>query len=172
MSQSSAVRVPGARPAARSAPPPRLRVISAPPHARSRAGLAIACLVILAAGLVGLLLLNVSLERGSYELHDLQATQDQLLEQRQALAEQIESFRAPQRLAERATALGMVPAPDTTFVRLGAGSAQAAPIPTAPHPTAKAAKSTASRTPGAAPRKAIQKSPKVAVGKPKVGKKP
>ncbi|MGZ4650110.1 MAG: hypothetical protein ACXV3A_06190, partial [Kineosporiaceae bacterium] len=64
MSQSAAVRTAGApRPTARHQPrpapgpartqPPRLRIVTAPPRARSRAGLMVVCLGLLALGLVG-----------------------------------------------------------------------------------------------------------------------
>ncbi|HVN12970.1 MAG TPA: hypothetical protein VMT69_12825 [Kineosporiaceae bacterium] len=122
MSQSAAVRTARApRPVARhqlppvTAPPrrqsPRLRVVSAPPRARSRAGLVVACVALLAVGLVGLLLLDVGLEKGTYELRDQNTRAEQLREQEQKLQQEILAREAPQDLAARARELGMVDAP-------------------------------------------------------------
>jgi hypothetical protein len=124
MSQSTvaarpAVR-PAPRPAARQAPrgtAPRLRVVSAPLHARSRAGLVVASLVLLTVGLVGLLLLNVSLEKGAFVRRTQLAQIEQLSEQRESLLEQIAAREAPQSLASRAASLGMVEAPNVAFIR-------------------------------------------------------
>jgi len=125
VSQATAVRTAGrpvGRPATRPAPAPaRLRVVSAPPQTRSRAGLVFACIALLAAGLVGLLLLNVSLERGSYVLQDQQAKATLLQDEAQSLREQLASLEAPQNLATRATQLGMVPNPNAAFLRASDG---------------------------------------------------
>lgn len=138
MSQSTAVRVarPAARPASRPVPrqtgraaAPRLRVVAAPVHARSRAGLVVGCLALLAVGLVGLLLLNVSLEKGAFVRRQQQAKLDQLLEQRQALLEELAQREAPQSLARRAMALGMVEAPNAAFVRTSDGRVLGVPSP-------------------------------------------
>lgn len=112
---------PATQPAARErVTPPRLRVV-APAPSSSRTGLALLSVVLLAVGLLALLLLNISLSRGSYELSDSQREQRRLAETRQALQEEIEAAGAPQRLAAEARELGMVPAPRTAFVRLPDG---------------------------------------------------
>ncbi|HEY6793256.1 MAG TPA: hypothetical protein VI248_01085 [Kineosporiaceae bacterium] len=122
MSQSTAVVTrPAVRPAPRpstrpTARAPRLRVVSAPAHARSRAGLVVASLVLLAVGLVGLLLLNVSLEKGAFVRRTQLAQIEQLTEQAQTLQEQIAAQEAPQALASRAASLGMVEAPNAAFL--------------------------------------------------------
>jgi hypothetical protein len=126
MSQSAAVRTARApRPVARhqgrrlqpvpasrrSAPPPRLRVVSAALHTRSRAGLVVACLALLVLGLVGLLLLDVSLERGAYDLRAQNQREEVLREQAQKIRSEIVAQAAPQNLEQKARRLGMVPAP-------------------------------------------------------------
>jgi hypothetical protein len=125
MSQATAVRT-AERPVGRSAPrpsptPPRLRVVSTPVHTRSRAGLVVGCMALLASGLVALLLLNVSLERGSYVLQDQQTKTTQLQDQAQTLREQLAALQAPQNLAAQATKLGMVPNPNAAFLRASDG---------------------------------------------------
>jgi hypothetical protein len=125
MSQSTAVRAtrPAARPAARPAgrQPARtstpLLVVGAPAHARSRAGLVIGCLALLGGGLLCLLVLNVSLEKGAYVLRQQQSDTNRLMGERQALQEQLAALEAPQSLARRASDLGMVSAPNVAFVR-------------------------------------------------------
>jgi len=135
MSQSTAVRPvaravprpatrPGARPTA-----PRLRVVSAPVHARSRAGLVAASLAVLAVGLMGLLLLNVSLDKGAFVNRTQQARIEQLTERRQALQEELAAREAPQSLAAKAQALGMVEAPNVAFVRASDGRILGVPSP-------------------------------------------
>ncbi len=132
-STSATARVPArasARPAVHpSTPGPRLRVVAAPAEARSRAGLAILCLAILATGLIALLLLNISLNRGSFVLHDLQTQQTRLQEQEQTLREQLENMQAPQVLSDQARKLGMVPASRAAFLRAADGHVLGAPAP-------------------------------------------
>lgn len=143
MSQSAAVRVPArhaTRPVARPAPtPPRLRVVTAPAHTRSRAGAAVLCAALLAGGLVTLLLLQMSLERGAYALRDAQRQARVLGDQAQDLNEQLARLQAPQNLAARASALGMVQAPNPAFLRASDGKVLGVPAPGVkpPSPTVK-----------------------------------
>jgi uncharacterized protein HemX len=106
---------------------PRLRVVAPPARVRHRAGVTVLCLVLLAAGLVGLLVLNINLSHGSYTLNDLQLQQTQLEEQQEALQEELDSLQTPQNLARQAQGLGMVPAPRPAFMRLGTGQVVGAP---------------------------------------------
>jgi hypothetical protein len=81
---------------------------------------------------VGLLLLNVSLEQGAFVRQRQQAELERLIEQRDALAEDLAVLEAPQSLAVRATALGMVESPSEAFVRTGDGRVLGVPSPAAP----------------------------------------
>ncbi len=159
MSQSTAVRA-ATRPATRHAarpvvPPPRLRVVTAPAQYRSRAGLVFACLALLAAGLVGLLLLNVSLERGAYVLGAQQTRAAKLQEQRQALQEQLAALQAPQALAEQAAKLGMVRNPNAAFIGADTGTISGVPKPAvkprAPSVTATTPATGSTSSPSATP---------------------
>lgn len=78
-------------------------------------------LLLLGAGLITLLLINTALAQGSFRLHDLQATSDRLADTQQALHESIDAAAAPERLAQQATALGMVPSQSAAFIRLSDG---------------------------------------------------
>ncbi|WP_088289338.1 hypothetical protein [Kineosporia sp. A_224] len=142
MSQSTAVRMPTrhARPAARPVPaPPRLRVVAAPAHTRSRAGAVVACATLLVAGLVTLLLVQMSLERGAYALQRAQSQARVLGEQQQALQEELERLQAPQNLAAQASRYGMVPAPNPAFLRASDGKVLGVPAAgvAKPSPTVK-----------------------------------
>jgi hypothetical protein len=97
--------------------PPRLRVVSAARHTRSRAGLVVACVALLVLGLVGLLLLDVSLERGAYDLRDQNQHAEQLRELAQKYRSEIVHQQAPQNLEDKARELGMVPAAGVVFRR-------------------------------------------------------
>jgi hypothetical protein len=108
----------------RPAPAPGLRVVSGTRGARPGSGgaaFAIACIALLAAGLVSLLLINISMSRGSYALHDLQATSGELADTQDALTQQLSVQKSPPHLAARAVAMGMVPAPNAAFLRLSDG---------------------------------------------------
>jgi cell division protein FtsB len=96
-------------------------VVGTPSQARSRAGLVIGCLALLGVGLVGLLLLNVNLDKGAFVLRQQQADTNRLLAERQSLQEQLAALQAPQTLEEHARRLGMVSAPNVAFVRSSDG---------------------------------------------------
>jgi hypothetical protein len=84
-------------------------VVSAARHTRSRAGLVVACVALLVLGLVGLLLLDVSLERGAYDLRDQNQRAEQLRELAQKYRSEIVQQEAPQNLEHKARMAGMVP---------------------------------------------------------------
>lgn len=152
MSQSTAVRLPArhARPVSRPVPtPPRLRIVAAPAHTRSRAGAAIACVTLLVGGLVTLLLLQMSLERGAYTLQKTQSQARLLSEQEQSLQEEIERLRAPQNLAALAGKYGMVPAPQPAFLQASDGKVLGVPAPGVAPPSPTVNGADASPAPGA-----------------------
>ena len=108
----------------RPAPAPGLRVVPGTRGARAGSGsaaFAVACIVLLAAGLMSLLLINISMSRASYALHDLQATSGELADTQDALTQQLSGLESPPHLAKRAVAMGMVPAPNAAFLRLSDG---------------------------------------------------
>jgi hypothetical protein len=70
---------------------------------------------LLAGGLVLVLLVNTWLAQGSFTLRQLQQQQSDLRVQSQALAQKINTESAPQVLAAKAQAMGMVPAPAPVF---------------------------------------------------------
>lgn len=76
---------------------------------------------LLAAGLVGLLLLNTELQRGTFQVTALNKQAEDLRVQQQALEQQARTLESPQHLADRALKLGMVPNPNPVFIRLSDG---------------------------------------------------
>ncbi|GAA4995913.1 hypothetical protein GCM10025734_27050 [Kitasatospora paranensis] len=73
--------------------------------------------VLLSAGLLGLLMLNTALNEGSFELSRLKKQTTDLTDERQGLQRQIDRNAAPDALAERARQLGMLPGGDPVFLQ-------------------------------------------------------
>jgi hypothetical protein len=140
--------------------------VVAPLPTQSRGGLAALAAGLLTVGLLALLMINIDLGKGAFELTALQRERAQLVEQRQALQEQIETNQAPQRLAAMARSLGMVPAPNTAFLQLPdgrvIGEEAAAPAPVRPA-TPVMAKPRTART---APATGTARLPKTGKAKP------
>ena len=110
----------------------RLTVV---PHRRRRASrIPFAALVVLTLGLgvVGLLLLNTSLQQGAFHTATLGAQAANLLDRQQDLELRVDALRSPQRLAERARRLGMVPYLNPVFLRLSDGRVIGRPRPAPP----------------------------------------
>ena len=86
-------------------------------------------LTVLGLGLVGLLVLNTSLQQGAFQARDMEDRAQLLTEQREALELQVAELREPQRVADRAAAMGMVPNDSPAFLRLtdGQGLGTSAP---------------------------------------------
>ncbi|MFJ3216035.1 hypothetical protein ACIPLC_08965 [Kitasatospora sp. NPDC086801] len=83
---------------------------------RGRTPFAVLVVVLLAAGLLGLLALNTALNEGSFELSRLQKQTTVATDEQQGLQHQIDQSSAPDALARRAAELGMVPAGGMAFL--------------------------------------------------------
>ena len=118
---AAAARV-GVRAPRRQPTLPSLRVVSGAETKKPGAGFAVLCMLLLSAGLLGLLLLNTSLAQGAFALHDLQATSGELSDTQDALTQQIETASSPQHLAREAVSMGMVPSQSAAFLRLSDGA--------------------------------------------------
>jgi uncharacterized protein HemX len=132
MSANAAVRT-AVRPAERAVPrtparavEPRLRVVHGRAATGSPVAVAVLCLLLLVAGLVSLLMVNISLGHGSYELNRLQREADRLGEQQQALSDNLAKRAAPQELERAARRYGMVPADEVSFISLRTGKVSGA----------------------------------------------
>lgn len=94
-----------------TAPSPRRRTpLSVVPAAkrRRRAPVVIFCFIALILGLGAVLLLNISVSSGQYQLVQLQNERTELAQRNEALTQQLENHQAPQTLASQAAGLGMV----------------------------------------------------------------
>ncbi|MFD8703336.1 cell division protein FtsL [Kitasatospora sp. NPDC059648] len=83
---------------------------------RGRTPFAVLVVVLLAAGLLGLLALNTALNEGSFELSRLQKQTTRATDEQQSLQLEIDQSSAPDALAKRAGELGMVPAGGMAFL--------------------------------------------------------
>ena len=83
----------------------------------------------LAAGLLGLLMLNTVLAQGSFALFTLRVDARVLADREQGLLREVEALRSPETLAGKASLLGMVPAGQPTFLRLPDGAILGADVP-------------------------------------------
>jgi hypothetical protein len=113
---------------------PRLRVVAGAPPRRNGAAFGIICATLLSAGLLGLLLLNTALAQGSFTLHDLRATSDQLSDTQDALTQSLAISKSPANIAAKAVGMGMVPAQSAAFLRLSDGKVIGVAKPAKPGP--------------------------------------
>jgi len=103
-----------------SAPRPaeRLRLVQAPVQPRSRAPFVLLCIGLLAAALLGTLVMNTVMNNEAYAAREVQLQIAKEAELADVLGEQIDALSSPQALAARATELGMVQSPDPGVLRL------------------------------------------------------
>ena len=150
MSQMTSAARAGARPLHRPiAATPRLRVVTGATP-RQGAAFGIICVTLLAAGLIGLLLLNTALAQGSFTLHDLRATSGRLVDTEDVLTQSLEASKSPASLAARAAKMGMVPSQSAAFLRLSDGRVIGVAKPAKPGPGFTVVR-TAASLPHAAP---------------------
>ncbi len=114
---------PGPRPARRP-----LQVVSAAP-ARGSGGFVALCALLLFAGLIGVLVLNTTMAKGSFELDRLQSRSAALSDTQESLTHDVDAVSVPAELARRALALGMVPSRSAAFLRLSDGKILGKPVP-------------------------------------------
>jgi hypothetical protein len=86
-------------------------------------------LLVLGGGLVGLLVLNTSLQQGAFYEASLQDQQNALATKQEDLRLKIAGLRDPQRLAREARSLGMVPNTTPVFIDLRDGATVGDPQP-------------------------------------------
>lgn len=134
MSQMTSAARAGARPLNRpSTSTPSLRVVTGATPRRG-AAFGIICATLLAAGLIGLLLLNTALAQGSFTLHDLKAATGELTDTQDVLTQSLEASKSPANLAAEAASMGMVPAQSVAFLRLSDGRVFGVAKPARPGP--------------------------------------
>lgn len=114
-------RAPQLRAPARTSWRPRLKIVRAPAHARSRLPFLLLCVAILGGAMLGALALNTSMATTAYTITDRQVELAQLTQTEQQLDTQLEQMSSPIQLAAAADDLGMVPAEGLSYIRLADG---------------------------------------------------
>ena len=108
--------------AARNEDRPHLKLVSPlRPAKASRGTFAMVMGALLIAGLGAMLLINTQLAQGSFALSSLKSQLSTLTEQEAVLSEQVASAAAPESLANKASALGMVPSKNPVFLSVPDG---------------------------------------------------
>lgn len=118
-------------------PRPRRAPLRAVPKAIERSGnglFAVVCMTLLGGGLLVLLLLNTALAQGAFTLANLRTTSGVLADEEHALRQSLEAQSNSAALAQRAAALGMVPARSMAFLRLSDGAVIGVAEPAKPEP--------------------------------------
>ena len=95
----------------------------------ARTPFAVLVLVMLAAGVVGLLMFNTNMQQLSFKATSLQDRVNVLTAKEQSLDLELDQLRDPQHLALAAKELGMVAPPQPAFVRLADGRVLGNPTP-------------------------------------------
>ena len=101
----------------RQTPTPRkpLRIVSTSGSRRPRAPFVVLVVALLAIGLVGLLLINTSLQRRAFELTAMEQKAADLQKREQALTLKVQGMSSPDHIATEAARLGMVPNASPAF---------------------------------------------------------
>lgn len=113
----------------------RLTVVPSRSPGRTQAArtpFAVLVIALLAAGVVGLLMFNTSMQQSSFAATELQNRVNELAARKQLLDLDLERLRDPQRLAAAAKRQGMVAPAQPVFVRLGDGRVLGTPTPAGP----------------------------------------
>ncbi|MGW6062135.1 FtsB family cell division protein [Streptomyces sp. NPDC055189] len=92
------------------------RLLPTGPNQAARTPFVLLVVVLLGGGLIGLLILNSSLNEGSFQLSELKKETTELTDQEQELQRDVDAYAAPEALQERARELGMVPGGDPAFL--------------------------------------------------------
>lgn len=88
--------------------------------------------LLLVGGVVGLLLFNTSMQQASFAATSLEQQARSLDARQQTLQMELADLRDPQRVAEKAQAMGMVPPANPAFLDLGSGKVLGQPRPATP----------------------------------------
>jgi hypothetical protein len=88
--------------------------------------------LVLLGGVIGLLLFNTSMQQASFAATSLEEQANTLTAREQTLQMELEVLRDPQRVAEHAQNLGMVPAANPVFLRLSDGKVLGERVPATP----------------------------------------
>ncbi len=108
-------------------PRPRLTIVPRPSAGAPRIPFVLLVVGLLAGGLIGLLILNTTMQRGAYTASDLRARSAALAVRQQNLEVQVAALQQPQRVAQAALRLGMVRNDNPAFLSLATGKIVGSP---------------------------------------------
>jgi cell division protein FtsB len=104
-----------------------------PVRSRARkAPFVVVVLAVLAAGLVGLIIMSTVLQAQSFEAAKLDRQAASLATEQQAIARDVDRLQSPANVASRAIAIGMVPNANPAFLRLSDGKVLGKPAAAEP----------------------------------------
>lgn len=92
------------------------RLMPSGPHQAARTPFVLLVVLLLGGGLITLLMLNSSLNEGSFKLSELKKRTTELTDEEQALQQDVDDRSAPGALERRARELGMVPGGSPAFL--------------------------------------------------------
>jgi|tagenome__1003787_1003787.scaffolds.fasta_scaffold20623822_2 hypothetical protein len=115
---------------------PRLRVAPPAPVSVPRAPFIAMMLVVVIAGVVGILVLNTKINENAFRLDALQRNQQTLDRTEDGYNRQLANFESPSNLAAAARRLGLVPADSPAFIKLPDGKILGVPRPASGKPSA------------------------------------
>lgn len=133
------------------------RLLPAGPSQAARTPFVLLVVLLLGGGLITLLILNSSLNEGSFQLSELKKETTELTDQEQELQRDVDAYAAPDALQRRARELGMVPGGDPAFLNPD-GTVRGVP--------GAAAESSALRQPAPRPQEVASPAPSVSVPVP------
>jgi len=110
----------------------RLRVV---PRRRTRASkvpFVVLVTLLMVGGVVGLLLFNTSMQQAAFATTALEEQAQTLTARQQTLEMELDVLRNPQRVAEEAKSMGMVPSHTPAYLELPSGKVLGEPAPAAP----------------------------------------
>jgi hypothetical protein len=107
----------------------RLTVVPQGRTTAPRTPFAILVAVVLLGGVVLLLMFNTSMQQASFKATALEQRATVLNAKKQLLQQELDNLRDPQRVAEQAASLGMVPLVTPAFLKLSDGSVLGVPQP-------------------------------------------
>lgn len=96
---------------------------------RRRAPVVVFCFLALVAAMAAVLVLNIAVSSGQYELVQLNSTKSTLAKQNEVLTQQVQNVQAPQNLAQKAQQLGMVVANSTGQINVNTQTISGSPKP-------------------------------------------
>lgn len=108
---------------------PRLRVAPPAPVTVPRAPFVALILVVVAAGVLGILVLNTKINENAFKLAHLHSERSDLDQQEQQLDQRLAELESPNNLAVAACREGMVPANNPAYLQLPNGQVVGVPQP-------------------------------------------